>query len=183
MKIKNGHGIVSLLIQPYRTSNHLNIFVILFLPQNISMVYRWSARNCLQKNRYICQKKRTRIDCSNLLDKEAHKKFCRKRDLSNAAPGFLSKYLELNWSCVFFFVIVMKDKKEISRNHYELATLVCLPDMILIGKKCYFFSVDKLSWSDAYWVCRDKSTKFAVLTTRMQDKILRRFLNANFTGI
>jgi hypothetical protein len=131
-----------------------------------SILCRWSAKGCFEKERYVCQRsaigrrKSSGSKCNGSVNDTSRGR-CK---VGSSAPGFLVK---------------RQPKKYKS---YHPATFVCPPHMILVGRKCYFFSIDKTSWSNAYWACRDNKTKLAVITTRIQDNILRGFLEASFSG-
>ncbi|CAH1368182.1 unnamed protein product [Tenebrio molitor] len=127
---------------------------------------KWSAKGCFEKERYVCQRsaigrrKSSGSKCNGSVNDTSRGR-CK---VGSSAPGFLVK---------------RQPKKYKS---YHPATFVCPPHMILVGRKCYFFSIDKTSWSNAYWACRDNKTKLAVITTRIQDNILRGFLEASFAA-
>ncbi|XP_063913697.1 secretory phospholipase A2 receptor-like isoform X2 [Zophobas morio] len=131
---------------------------------------KWSARSCVEEKRYICQRsvlgkrKFNRSKCYTSSDRDA-RELCAKQKVGESAPGYLVK----------------KPVKPRKPNPYHVATFVCPTHMILVGRKCYFFSPEKASWSNAYWSCRDNKTKLAVITTKMQDNILRGFLKGTFT--
>lgn len=82
---------------------------------------------------------------------------------------------------VFYFP-VKKPRKKAKPYYYTDFTCLSHPHMVLVGRKCYFFSIDGLNWNDAYWACRQNKTKLAVISTKLQDNILRGFLNKNFVG-
>ncbi|KAJ3656296.1 hypothetical protein Zmor_015383 [Zophobas morio] len=132
---------------------------------------KWSARSCVEEKRYICQRsvlgkrKFNRSKCYTSSDRDA-RELCAKQKVGESAPGYLVK----------------KPVKPRKPNPYHVATFVCPTHMILVGRKCYFFSPEKASWSNAYWSCRDNKTKLAVITTKMQDNILRGFLKGTFTA-
>ncbi|KYB27520.1 secretory phospholipase A2 receptor isoform X2 [Tribolium castaneum] len=130
---------------------------------------KWSARSCVERKRYICQRavigKRNiiRRQCTSAANNTSSQG-CLTPKVGSSAPAFLIR------------------KPQKPTKPYHVTTFVCPSHMILVGRKCYFFSMDKASWSNAYWACRDNKTKLAVITTKMQDNILRGFLKWNFTG-
>lgn len=54
---------------------------------------------------------------------------------------------------------------------------VCPPEFLRLSQNCYYFSKDRSSWQDAYFSCRDRHGKLAMLRSPYEDKMLRTFLN------
>ncbi|RZB40371.1 uncharacterized protein BDFB_007249, partial [Asbolus verrucosus] len=132
--------------------------------------YKWGARSCVSKNHYICAKKSykkknvDKTNCNNNNTTSNSTELCSKNSVGKRAPGLL-----------------MNMPKKKKYKPYNPATFICPSHMILVGRKCYFFSLEEANWSDAYWACRDNKTKLATIMTKMEDNILRGFLNGNFT--
>lgn len=78
----------------------------------------------------------------------------------------------LLWTLSLSFIVNIESKN----------TIYCPPDFILIGRKCYFFSLDRQTWQDAYWKCSNMNSTLALITKAEQDDQLRNFLNGHEIG-
>lgn len=54
---------------------------------------------------------------------------------------------------------------------------VCPPKFVRQGHRCYFFSKQAMTWSDALFECREKHSNLAIVQNKNQDKLIRSFLS------
>ncbi|CAH0547908.1 unnamed protein product [Brassicogethes aeneus] len=114
----------------------------------------WSIQNCLAKRRYICQ--------TNFKNSKPRKGRRSKYDV----PAPLTKIT------VPKNVNITKHKKNVN--------YACPPNMYLIGKKCYFFGDEQITWREAYYACQENNTNLAVIKNKKHDFKIREFLSDGF---
>lgn len=53
---------------------------------------------------------------------------------------------------------------------------LCPPNFIKIGNECYYVSTERVSFMEAHFNCKDKSSRLAE-PIKYEDKVLRKYLN------
>ncbi|XP_044752325.1 uncharacterized protein LOC123312142 isoform X2 [Coccinella septempunctata] len=145
-----------------------------------SRLNKLSSNSCPQQNYFICQKN-PRIPIGRR--KTFNIKICRK-SAEQLTENQKNKCLRLvgGYGGVTFQNVpaaIIQSPKPTAKNVKEY---VCPSNMFVIKNRCYYFSHEKLNWNDAYWACRDNKTYLAVVLNKVQDKMLREFLNMGFVG-
>ncbi|CAG9860714.1 unnamed protein product [Phyllotreta striolata] len=75
-----------------------------------------------------------------------------------------------------------EDSSPVSSKAHSLKKIHdCPKNFIKQGHKCYYYSPQALSWSEAMFKCRDLRSNLAVIQRRNQNKLLRSFLSRNNT--
>lgn len=90
----------------------------------------------------------------------------------------LNRVLGCNYTTRNVFFLARRPKT--TKSTRNLAW-VCPPYMVGLGNRCYYFSTNESTWTEAHFKCRQNKTKLAVIRNKSQDHNLRRFLN-NFIG-
>lgn len=54
--------------------------------------------------------------------------------------------------------------------------VLCPPQFIAVGEKCYFISKERVNWLDAHFECKERNSRLAE-PTRKEDRLLRKHLN------
>ncbi|KAK9738854.1 Alcohol dehydrogenase transcription factor Myb/SANT-like [Popillia japonica] len=136
--------------------------------------YRWNASICFDKNYYICQTRlvnRKADEAANLTaEKGPH-----NSDQKNYNNGGLNSTEQHDTQPGYQFVIdadIPPQKPKKPRKKF-----ICPKDQILAGRKCYSFSKDKETWSNAYYKCQDMKSELAIFNNTKQDQRLRTKLN------
>uniref|UniRef100_A0A6P7FW64 NKG2-C type II integral membrane protein-like n=1 Tax=Diabrotica virgifera virgifera TaxID=50390 RepID=A0A6P7FW64_DIAVI len=71
---------------------------------------------------------------------------------------------------------ISSSEDAVSLNPFK-QSYVCPPKFIRQGHRCYFFSKEAITWSEALFQCREMHSNLAIIQNRNQDKLIRSFLS------